>query len=116
MGLQRSWARAGTVVALVLAALGCSSEPTSGGTGTDAGTGGSDPGPTVLASWSPESGQGFHGVAVDETYVYWTRSTRVMKVPKLGGDAEEISAGQSDAAGIAVDAENVYWANRGSGN
>ncbi len=52
------------------------------------------------------------GVAVDDTYVYWTDSAnhKVMRVPLAGGAAEPV-ANAVQPKGIVVDDTYVYWAN-----
>jgi hypothetical protein len=80
--------------------------------------------PTVLAS-----GQvGVGAIAIDENNVYWTagtvvnfgtpqfrRESSVVKMPLGGGTPATFVSGQIDSFRIAVDAANIYWLNRGTG-
>jgi hypothetical protein len=67
------------------------------------------------------SGQAYAGaIAVDDTSVYWLTEAAVMTAPLAGGPPTILATGQSigpafpynlvdGMAGIAVDANNVYW-------
>ena len=83
-------------------------------------TGCGSPGPQILAT----SLQRPRGIALDEAFVYWvnegvgadTDTGTVSRILKSGGVAQKIADHQSGPAYIAVDVENVYWTNRGSGD
>jgi hypothetical protein len=60
---------------------------------------------------------GGQGIAIDESYVYFTNfssSGKVQKVAKSGGPAIVLATDQSMPWGIAVDATSVYWVNAGN--
>jgi hypothetical protein len=71
--------------------------------------------PVVLAAGQDTA----NAVALDATAVYFTRlqlSGAVMVVPKAGGAATSIAAGQAYPVGIAVDEDHVYWTTGDSGS
>src|SRR5262249_17519972 len=51
------------------------------------------------------------GIAVDESWVYWTNVTdgKIQKVPVSGGEPILLAATGSFPFGIAVDAKALYW-------
>jgi hypothetical protein len=56
-------------------------------------------------------------ITVDQNSVYWAAyySFTVDKIAKAGGTATTISSGEVNPSGIALDATNVYWSDRGYG-
>jgi hypothetical protein len=66
-------------------------------------------------------GSGAFGVAVDDTFVYWTEpgdpatpnSGTVKKAPKAGGASSFIASSQDNPRSIAVMDGVVYWGNQG---
>jgi sugar lactone lactonase YvrE len=56
------------------------------------------------------------GLAVDATYVYWSRLTsgEIVRMPKTGGTPEVIASGQVRPWAVAVDDDRVYWAAEGN--
>ncbi|WP_170229867.1 protein kinase domain-containing protein [Polyangium fumosum] len=67
----------------------------------------------VLAANEP----GPRGVAVDDTWVYWTNEGGMVKKARLDGKQEPVllASAQQRPMGIAVDATRVYWVNEASG-
>ncbi len=57
------------------------------------------------------------GIAVDDTYVYWTSPTGgvVQRAPKTGGSNSVIAKNQDMPQSIVVDGKYVYWGNIGTG-
>ncbi|MGE0325979.1 MAG: hypothetical protein AB7S68_26865 [Polyangiaceae bacterium] len=55
-------------------------------------------------------------IIADATDIYWTGGTEgnVSRAPKTGGTAIELASGQTDAKGIVLVGDNVYWADAGS--
>jgi hypothetical protein len=56
-------------------------------------------------------------VTFDSTHVYWTNQGglgAVMRVPKGGGDVEEVAVTNFLPGGLAVDGEAVFWSDFGS--
>jgi hypothetical protein len=67
--------------------------------------------PTTLTSSSSQ------GIAIDDTFVYFTDfASTVKKVSKSGGRAISLATGQAMPWGIVVDATSVYWVDAGSGS
>lgn len=60
----------------------------------------------------PQSDYG--GIALDEQFVYWNSSGKILRIPKTGGAAEVVT---TEKVGIGidlvVDKVKVYWANHG---
>lgn len=59
------------------------------------------------------------GLALDDTYVYWTESNdagRVMRKARVGGTAEPLVTDQLSPRHLAVDDTNLYWTNGGAGS
>jgi hypothetical protein len=56
------------------------------------------------------------GLAVDATYIYWSRlvSGEIVRMPKTGGAPEVIASGQVRPWAVAVDDARVYWAAEGN--
>ncbi|AKV02471.1 hypothetical protein AKJ09_09134 [Labilithrix luteola] len=62
-------------------------------------------------------------ITTDGKFVYWVEQdtngdgyngnakARILRVPRAGGDAVEIAAGQDGTTALALDGEYVYWAN-----
>jgi hypothetical protein len=71
--------------------------------------------PTTVAS----SQVGAHGIAVDDTHVYWTlrvfTTGRVRRCPLGGGTIDEIASGQNVPKRIQLTASHAYWTNIGGG-
>ena len=58
----------------------------------------------------PQSDLG--GLAIDERYIYWNASGRILRLSKDGGQPEPIASEHVGmGADIVVDSERVYWAN-----
>jgi hypothetical protein len=58
------------------------------------------------------------GVAIDDSYVYWTNlegGNNVMRVSKSGGTPSTLESGLGGALGIAVDSMHVYWVDQANG-
>ena len=54
------------------------------------------------------------GVAIDDKFIYWNASGRILRISKAGGKPDEIvSEHVGIGADIVVDNENIYWANHG---
>ncbi|MBI2892632.1 MAG: hypothetical protein HYY06_03710 [Deltaproteobacteria bacterium] len=68
---------------------------------------------TVLADRQPRA---MRGCAVDETHVYWINlGSAIMRVPKDGGPAEQVTGLDSDSPdNLVVRAGVVYWAAGGN--
>jgi len=54
-------------------------------------------------------------LAVDDTSVYWADGPSVRKVPVAGGSAVSLAVGQSNATGIVLDDQHVFWSNYDGG-
>jgi hypothetical protein len=52
-------------------------------------------------------------MASDGTHLYYSDGTRIMKVPVAGGEATPLSWGWTAIQCLAVDANHVYFADRG---
>jgi hypothetical protein len=71
--------------------------------------------PTTIAT----AGSSPYGVALDDSWVYWTVSNytspggAVLKAPLSGGAAVALATGQTNPREIAVTSNNVYWVNYG---
>ena len=61
--------------------------------------------------------QGARGIAIDDTFVYWTAQTdgKVLKMPLGGGSPTVLASNQGEPYAIAVDATYVYWTNSTAG-
>jgi hypothetical protein len=75
---------------------------------------------TVGAWGSPQHVGEAYGLAVDDTYVYWTNWTdaqygAVLRAPKTGGDVTVLASGLDYPVRIALDADYVYWTDTVSG-
>jgi hypothetical protein len=70
-------------------------------------------GPTVLLS---DFGLYPYGIAVDDTYVYFTSSVSgtLARFPKNGGDSQILVSNMANPGRLAVDANNVYVVVRGT--
>jgi hypothetical protein len=59
-----------------------------------------------------------NGIAVDDTYVYWTAlgdgvsHGAIERAPKTGGPAQALALAEARPMGIAVDDGYVYWSTR----
>ncbi len=53
-------------------------------------------------------------MAVDDRYLYWTSDAQLSRTPKSGGAPVELLAPTIYSGGIAVDANNVYFAGSGA--
>lgn len=67
----------------------------------------------ALEAMGPNNGPVTGLVAVDATRVYWTTGDKVISVAKATPQGPLITymANAQDAAGIAIDEQNVYWTN-----
>jgi len=70
--------------------------------------GGAGP-PITLASHRSPTGD----VAIDETSVYWTEGSTIMKVAKTGGAPIEVASNQDNPADLSSDGGALYWTNWG---
>ncbi len=60
-------------------------------------------------------------LAVDDSYVYWAErdgmsTSRIVRAPKVGGQATVMASGQQPTEHLVVDAVSVIWATVGPGN
>lgn len=61
--------------------------------------------PTVLAT----TDEAMRGMALDDTFVYWTENAAIHRVPKEGGKAQVVAKDISMPDMLSVDGTHVYW-------
>lgn len=69
---------------------------------------------TVLDDGAQLPQSDYGGLALDEQFVYWNGSGRILRISKTGGTAEIVTTEHvSGGIDLAVDNAKVYWANHG---
>ncbi len=89
---------------VLLSIAGCGNNVSLGGT-TDAAACVTPAGLTTLAAGQNTLGN----MAVDQTSVYWTNESALVKVPVDGGTVTTLASGIVVGSPIAVDATSIYW-------
>jgi hypothetical protein len=68
---------------------------------------------TLGTIWTGDAVEGIGGLAVDGEVLYFTTESRVLQIPKTGGNAQTLATGQSIAGAIALAPTFIYWASSG---
>lgn len=75
-----------------------------------------DKGPTDPPARLTGDADAVKGLQMDATHLYWTTGTGVKRMPIAGGAPSDLATGRNDPAYLVLDADCVYWVERGSGN